>query len=39
MNFAVIPGLNSPYGFFGAIGAMMVLGGGIYWRLKRTGWL
>ncbi|MFC3992345.1 magnesium and cobalt transport protein CorA [Actinoplanes siamensis] len=39
MNFAVIPGLNSPYGFSGAVGAMIVIGGGLYWRLKRTGWL
>ncbi|MEV6345143.1 magnesium and cobalt transport protein CorA [Actinoplanes sp. NPDC051851] len=39
MNFEVFPGLASPYGFPGAMGAMVVLGGGLYWRLKRTGWL
>ncbi|AEV82137.1 magnesium transporter CorA [Actinoplanes sp. SE50] len=39
MNFEVIPGLDSPYGFSGAMTAMAVLAGGLYWRLKRTGWL
>ncbi|GIE87970.1 magnesium transport protein CorA [Actinoplanes regularis] len=39
MNFAVIPGLDSPYGFPGAVAAMFLIGGGLYWRLKRSGWL
>ncbi|WP_083971695.1 magnesium and cobalt transport protein CorA [Actinoplanes awajinensis] len=39
MNFAVMPGLDSPYGFTGAIAAMAGLGGGLYWRLKKAGWL
>ncbi|GAA2859492.1 magnesium transport protein CorA [Actinoplanes cyaneus] len=39
MNFDVIPGLDSPYGFDGTIAAMGLLCGGLYWRLKRTGWL
>ncbi|BCY06032.1 magnesium and cobalt transport protein CorA [Actinoplanes sp. L3-i22] len=39
MNFTVIPGLDSPYGFSVTIAAMAVLCGGLYWRLKRTGWL
>ncbi|WP_436523017.1 magnesium and cobalt transport protein CorA [Actinoplanes sp. HUAS TT8] len=39
MNFDVIPGLGSRYGFDGTIAAMAVLCGGLYWRLKRTGWL
>lgn len=39
MNFTAIPGLDSPYGFPGAVGAMVLIGGGLYRRLKRTGWL
>jgi magnesium transporter len=39
MNFAKIPGLSSPYGFPVAIGAMLVICGVLYWRLKRVGWL
>ncbi len=39
MNFEVIPGLDSQYGFTGTLAAMTVLCGGLYWRLKRTGWL
>jgi magnesium transporter len=39
MNFASIPGLGSPYGFATAMGAILVIGGGLYWRLKNAGWL
>ncbi|GAA4598552.1 magnesium transporter [Actinoplanes octamycinicus] len=39
MNFTVIPGLDSPYGFPGAMATMALLCGGLYWRLKKTGWL
>ncbi len=39
MNFEHIPGLASPYGFDVALGVMIVLCGGLYWRFKRAGWL
>jgi magnesium transporter len=39
MNFSHIPGLGSPYGFGVAIGAIVVICGGLYWRLRRSGWL
>ena len=39
MNFDVIPGLSSPYGFYVALAVMAVICGGLYWRFKRAGWL
>ncbi|GIF15399.1 magnesium transporter [Actinoplanes teichomyceticus] len=39
MNFATMPGLDSPWGFPGAVTAMVVLCGGLYRRLRKTGWL
>jgi magnesium transporter len=39
MNFEVIPGLDSPYGFPAVILVILAIGGGVYWRLKRAGWL
>jgi len=39
MNFASIPGLSSPYGFPAVIVAIVLIGGGLYWRLKRATWL
>ncbi|GIF00271.1 magnesium and cobalt transport protein CorA [Paractinoplanes rishiriensis] len=39
MNFAHIPGLNSPYGFPAVILVILVVVGGVYWRLKKAGWL
>ena len=39
MNFDVMPGLSSRYGFWCAILAMVVIGGGVHQGLKRAGWL
>ncbi|MFC7532587.1 magnesium and cobalt transport protein CorA [Actinoplanes sp. GCM10030250] len=39
MNFAEMPGLDSPYGFAAAIASMAVIGGGVHHKLKRSGWL
>ena len=39
MNFAYMPGLNSPYGYFVCLAAMAVACGGLYWLFKRNQWL
>ncbi|MEU4239883.1 magnesium and cobalt transport protein CorA [Actinoplanes sp. NPDC026619] len=39
MNFAHMPGINSPYGYPVVIAVIVVVCGGLYWRLKRAGWL
>ncbi|MFC4072168.1 magnesium and cobalt transport protein CorA [Actinoplanes subglobosus] len=39
MNFEEMPGLDSPYGFYASIAAMSLIGGGLYHRLKKSGWL
>jgi magnesium transporter len=39
MNFTRLPGLDSPYGFSATIAVIAVICGGLYWRLKRAGWL
>jgi magnesium transporter len=39
MNFDEMPGLDSPHGFYSAIAAMSLIGGGLYHRLKKSGWL
>ncbi|MEU8659248.1 magnesium and cobalt transport protein CorA [Actinoplanes philippinensis] len=39
MNFEHMPGLDSTYGFYASIAAMSLIGGGVYHRLKKSGWL
>ncbi|GAA0491120.1 magnesium transport protein CorA [Paractinoplanes deccanensis] len=39
MNFAKMPGLDSPYGFSLTIAVIAVICAGLYWRFKRAGWL
>jgi magnesium transporter len=39
MNFTHIPELDWQYGFYGVVALMAVLGTGLYWRFKRSGWL
>jgi magnesium transporter len=39
MNFDVMPGLDSPYGFAASIVIMALIGGGLHRRLKQAGWL
>jgi magnesium transporter len=39
MNFSHIPGLDSAYGFGVTIAVIVVICGGLYWRLRRSGWL
>jgi magnesium transporter len=39
MNFDVMPGTEEPWGFYAAVGSMVAIGGGVYHRLKRSGWL
>jgi len=39
MNFAVMPGLDSAYGFYTSLFVILVIGGGLHWRFKRAGWL
>ncbi|MBB2948015.1 magnesium transporter [Actinoplanes lutulentus] len=39
MNFTIMPGLGSRFGFAGAIIAMIVIGGGVHRSLKKSGWL
>jgi magnesium transporter len=39
MNFAHMPELGSPYGYPVALGAMLLLGIGIFTWFKRRGWL
>ncbi|MEU8237555.1 magnesium and cobalt transport protein CorA [Actinoplanes missouriensis] len=39
MNFEVMPGLDSRYGFWGAMLAMVLIGGGVHRSLKKYGWL
>ncbi|MEU4419349.1 magnesium and cobalt transport protein CorA [Actinoplanes sp. NPDC024001] len=39
MNFEVMPGLRSPYGFAATIIAMVLIGGVLHWRFQRAGWL
>lgn len=38
-NFDVIPGLESRFGFHAMIVVIVLLCGGLYWRLKKAGWL
>jgi magnesium transporter len=39
MNFDVMPGTEEPWGFYAAVGSMVAIGGGVYHRLKKSGWL
>ncbi|MEU4624520.1 magnesium and cobalt transport protein CorA [Actinoplanes sp. NPDC023801] len=39
MNFDVMPGTEEPWGFYAAVGTMLLIGGGLYHRLKSSGWL
>jgi magnesium transporter len=39
MNFEVMPGIKEPWGFSAAVGSMLAIGGGVYHRLKKSGWL
>ena len=39
MNFDVMPGTESPYGFAASIATMALVGGAVYHKLKRSGWL
>jgi magnesium transporter len=39
MNFEVMPGIEEPWGFSAAVGSMLAIGGGVYHRLKKSGWL
>ncbi|MET0422279.1 MAG: magnesium and cobalt transport protein CorA [Actinoplanes sp.] len=39
MNFTVIPGLGSRYGFAVTIVVIVFLCSGLFWRLKKAGWL
>ncbi|GIM98283.1 magnesium and cobalt transport protein CorA [Paractinoplanes toevensis] len=39
MNFSHMPGIDSPYGYPAVIGVIVVVCGGLYWRLKQAGWL
>ena len=39
MNFAQIPGANSPGGFFVLLGLMVLIAGGILWFLRWRRWL
>ncbi len=39
MNFTHIPGQDWPYGFYASVLIMLLVGGGLYWRFKRVGWL
>jgi magnesium transporter len=39
MNFEGMPELHTPWGYPMALVAMALVSGGMYWRLKRAGWL
>ncbi|WP_229073075.1 magnesium and cobalt transport protein CorA [Actinoplanes sp. DH11] len=39
MNFEIMPGLDSRYGFWIAILAMITIAGGVHRTLKKAGWL
>jgi magnesium transporter len=39
MNFANMPGIDSRYGFTATIVIILLVCGGLFWRLKRAGWL
>jgi len=39
MNFVMMPGLESPFGFPLAMGAITAACGVLYWRFRKSGWL
>ncbi|MFN5630534.1 MAG: CorA family divalent cation transporter, partial [Sphingomonadales bacterium] len=39
MNFAFMPELESRYGYFIVVGAMLTICTGLFIRFKRLGWL
>jgi magnesium transporter len=39
MNFETMPELHTRWGYPAALLAMAAVSGGVYWRLKRAGWL
>ena len=39
MNFELIPAASQPWGFWGAIGLMVVSAVMPWWAFKRQGWL
>ncbi len=39
MNFDFMPELRWHYGYFAVLGVTFALCGGLYWRLRRAGWL
>jgi magnesium transporter len=39
MNFENMPELKSPYGYFGALGLMLIIGGGLFIYFWRKGWV
>ena len=39
MNFEHMPELKWHYGYFIVVGVIAAICGGLYWRLRRNGWL
>jgi len=39
MNFQHMPELDETWGYPAALGAMALVSGGVFWRLRRAGWL
>jgi magnesium transporter len=39
MNFEHMPEIHQPWGYPMALGLMALVSGGVYWRLRRAGWL
>jgi magnesium transporter len=39
MNFHNMPELDWRYGYFGVLGAITLICGGLWWRFRRIGWL
>ena len=39
MNFEFMPELHWRYGYFGALGLIVTVCWGLWWRFKRIGWL
>lgn len=38
MNFKDLPGIDVQYGYLGAIGSMLFIGGGMIWFFRKRGW-
>ena len=39
MNFDVMPELHFPWGYYGAIGLMVLVVAGMWWWFRRNNWL